>query len=212
VQGNTVPSAKQDHRGCEAHRHAREEFWSQKNSETRAVARRSLMPLLEAKTGGGYCAKANIKGLAVTFHLTRLSEAPTRIGHTSPVQNSRSPCLRSCASGPCLDAARVAKDRHSIGAQQFDFKPVGRRNCRATVCRYVPMPGGFETCTAAWETKRGIFVESALPEFRSKPRSGFTLSVPLSLVTLWRCRKWKRKIIATESPPSCHSGNGWQMT
>jgi hypothetical protein len=28
------------------------------------------MPLLETKPGGGYCAKATIKGVAVTFHLT----------------------------------------------------------------------------------------------------------------------------------------------
>jgi hypothetical protein len=143
------------------------------------------MPLLESKSGGGYCAKATIKGAAVTFHLTpfgqkRLTEAGIQPGTKFPLA-----LLADLArQGHAWTPPSVAEKTGINWAQQFDFNLAGDESAEPLFTCCADCNGYDDLHLAAWETKRAAAAKVLCRECRGKLPERFTLSVPLSLVTL----------------------------
>ena len=143
------------------------------------------MPLLETKPGGGYCAKANIKGAAVTFHLTplgqkRLLEAGIQPGTKFPLA-----LLADLArEGHAWTPPSVAEKTGIRWAQQFDFNLTGDEQAEPlfTCCAECSSYDDLHLC--AWNAKRAPVARLLCHHCRGKAAMRFTLSVPLSLVTL----------------------------
>jgi hypothetical protein len=143
------------------------------------------MPLLESKPSGGYCAKASIKGVAVTFHLTpsgqkRLLDAGIQPGKKFPLA-----LLADLArQGHAWTPPSVAEQTGICYAEQYDLNLAGDE----TAERY------FAACTddgklddlhlVAWEVDGRPVVKLLCNACRANLPERFKLSVPLPLLGL----------------------------
>ena len=142
------------------------------------------MPLLESKPGG-YCAKATIKGAAVTFHLTafgqkRLLEAGIQPGTKFPLA-----LLADLArQGHAWTPPSMAEKTGINWAQQFDFNLAGDEKAEPLFASCAECSGYDDLHLVAWKSKRAATAKILCAGCRGKWPERFTLSVPLSLVTL----------------------------
>ena len=143
------------------------------------------MPLLEPKPTGGYFAKANIKGVAVTFHLTpfgqkRLLDAGIQPGKKFPLA-----LLADLArAGHAWTPPSVAEQAGIFYAEQFDLNLAGDEAAE----RY------FAACTndgkldelhlVAWQSAGRPTVKLLCGACRAALPERFMLSVPLPLLSL----------------------------
>ena len=143
------------------------------------------MPLLESKPGGGHCAKATIKGAVVVFHLTplgqkRLLEAGIQPGTKFPLA-----LLADLArQGHAWTPPSVAEKSGISWAQQFDFNLAGDEQAEPLFACCAECSGYDDLHLAAWKSKRAAAAKILCEKCRGKWPERFTLSVPLSLVTL----------------------------
>lgn len=143
------------------------------------------MPLLESKTGGGFCAKASIKGAAVTFHLTPTGQKQLLDAGIQPGVKFPLALLADLArQGHAWTPPSVAEKTGISWAQQFDFNLAGDEQAEPLFASCAECSGYDDLHLAAWKSKRSATAKILCARCRGKWPERFTLSVPLSLVTL----------------------------
>ena len=143
------------------------------------------MPLLEAKPKGGYVAKAKIKGGVVTFHLTALGQKRLLDAGILPGTKFPLALLADLArQGHAWTTPTVAMRSGIHWAQQFDFNLSGDEAAEPWFASCAECGGYDDLHLAAWEVKRAGATQVLCRECRGRRTERFTLSVPLSLVTL----------------------------
>ncbi len=143
------------------------------------------MPLLQPKPNGGYCAKATIKGVAVTFHLTplgqkRLLDAGIQPGTKFPLALLADLARQGHAWTPPSTAEKTGLN----WAQQFDFNLSGDESAEPLFVCCADCNGYDDLHLTASKSKRALAARVLCEHCRGKLLERFTLSVPLSLVTL----------------------------
>jgi hypothetical protein len=143
------------------------------------------MPILEAKKGGGYVAKATINKVVVTFHLTafgqkRLVEAGIEPGRKFPLA-----LLADLAKeGHAWTPPSVAEKSGLNWAQQYDLNLAGDEAAERLFATCTDCPSYDDLHLVAWESKRGSTAKLLCSGCRGALPERFTLSVPLPLLSV----------------------------
>lgn len=143
------------------------------------------MPVLESKPAGGFYAKAKIKGVVVTFHLTalgqkRLLDAGIQSGGKFPLA-----LLADLArQGHAWTPPSVARKTGIFYAQQFDLNLAGDEAAEPLFAACTDDGSYDDLHLIAWESKRKPVVELLCGSCRAARSEPFTLSIPLPLLSL----------------------------
>jgi len=143
------------------------------------------MPLFEPKFGGGFCAKATIKGVVVTFHLTptgqkRLSDAGVQPDKKFPLA-----LLADLArQGHAWTPPSIADKTDIAFAQQFDLNLAGDEAAERMFTACTDCASYDDLHLVAWQSAKRSRVAILCAGCRVALAERCALSVPLPLVSL----------------------------
>lgn len=143
------------------------------------------MPLLETKPSGGYCAKAKIKGVVVTFHLTPFGQK--RLLHAGIQPSGKFPLtlLADLArQGHAWTAPSVAEKAGIFYAEQFDLNLAGDEAAESLFAACTDDGSYDDLHLVAWKSPHKTTVKLLCGGCRSALPERFSLSVPLPLLSL----------------------------
>jgi hypothetical protein len=143
------------------------------------------MPILEPKTSGGYVAKATIKKVLVTFHLTAFGQKRLLDAGIEPGQKFPLALLADLAKeGHAWTPPSVAEKTGLNWAQQFDLNLAGDEAAERLFAACADCASYEDLHLVAWESKRGPATKLLCGGCRAALPERFTLSVPLPLLSL----------------------------
>jgi len=143
------------------------------------------MPLLEPKSGGGFCAKATIKGVVVTFHLTPtgqkwLLDAGVQTGKKFPLALLADLARQGYAWTP----SSIADKTDIAFAQQFDLNLAGDEAAERMFTACADCGGYDDLHLVVWQSAKRGRVAILCGSCRSALAERCSLSVPLPMITL----------------------------
>jgi hypothetical protein len=143
------------------------------------------MPVLESKPAGGFQAKAKIKGVVVTFHLTPLGQKRLLDAGIQPGGKFPLALLADLAhQGHAWTPPGVAEKTGIFYAQQFDLNLAGDEAAERLFAACTEDGSYDDLHMVAWESKHKTTVKLLCGGCRAALSERFTLNVPLPLLSL----------------------------